>query len=97
LIRENKTYQIASLIQTGGRQKMQTLDQSLTNLVEKGLVTVEDARSRAKDPGEFDRLMEVVKVEGGMDNGAGGPPNRPTPPPAVGVRGQPNRPGYSRE
>ncbi|HJP82944.1 MAG TPA: type IV pilus twitching motility protein PilT [Fimbriimonadaceae bacterium] len=97
LIRENKTYQISSLIQTGGRQKMQTLDQSLTTLVEKGLVTVEDARSRAKDPGEFDRLMEVVKVDGGIDKGAGGPPDRPMPPPAVGVRGQPNRPGYSRE
>src|SRR5436190_15719415 len=42
LVRENKTYQIASLIQTGGKQKMMTLDQALVNLVEKGIVSLED-------------------------------------------------------
>jgi twitching motility protein PilT len=59
LIRENKSYQIGSLIQTGARQKMNTLDQSLARLVDKGLVEYEDARSRAKDPTDFDRLMEL--------------------------------------
>ncbi len=61
LIRENKTYQISSLIQTGSRAKMQTLDQSLATLVEKGLVTHEEARSRAKDPWEFDRMIQLDK------------------------------------
>lgn len=59
LIRENKSYQIGSIIQTGARQKMQTLDQSLAKLVEKGLVDIEEATSRAKDPGEFGRILSV--------------------------------------
>ncbi|RYG33474.1 type IV pilus twitching motility protein PilT, partial [bacterium] len=37
LIRENKTYQVGSLIQTGARAKMQSLDQNMANLVERGL------------------------------------------------------------
>lgn len=96
LVRENKTYQIASLIQTGGKQKMQTLDQALTRLVTMGLVSLEDARSRAKDAGEFDRLMETVEemeargVPGSSQAETAGNTT-------VGVRGQPNRPGYRRE
>jgi twitching motility protein PilT len=61
LIRENKTYQISSLIQTGSRAKMQTLDQSLATLVERGLVTPEEAKSRAKDPWEFERMLALDK------------------------------------
>ncbi len=60
-IRENKTHQLASMIQTGQRQKMQTLDQALIKLVEKGIISVEDAASRAKDRGEFERLLEFIK------------------------------------
>jgi twitching motility protein PilT len=59
LIRENKTYQISSIIQTGSKSKMQTLDQSLAHLVERGLVDREDARARATDPNEFDRLLHT--------------------------------------
>lgn len=94
LVRENKTYQIASLIQTGGRQKMQTLDQALVKLVDMGVVSLEDARSRAKDAGEFDRLVESAEEFG---NRTGTGPEQPGGPPAAGVRGQPNRPGYRRE
>lgn len=59
LIRENKTYQISSLIQTGSRVKMQSLDQSLAILVDKGLISQEDAKARAKDPWEFERMMAL--------------------------------------
>ena len=59
LIRENKSYQIGSLIQTGSRQKMNTLDQALASLVDRSLVSREDARHRAKDPQEFDRLLSL--------------------------------------
>ncbi|MCC6685668.1 MAG: type IV pilus twitching motility protein PilT [Fimbriimonadaceae bacterium] len=59
-IRENKTHQLASMIQTGQKQKMQTLDQALIKLVEKGVVAVEDAIARAKDRGEFERLLEFI-------------------------------------
>lgn len=106
LIRENKTYQIGSIIQTGARQKMQTLDQSLGKLVEGGFVSHEEALQKAKDPEEFKRILEV-----GTTNVARGAKAAPTAPPkpssgeppkpdekeqkpyqSSGVRGQPNRP-----
>ncbi len=59
LIRENKTYQISSIIQTGARAKMHTLDQSLAQLVEKALVDHADAKAKAMDPGEFERLISA--------------------------------------
>jgi twitching motility protein PilT len=108
LVRENKSYQIASLIQTGSRSKMHTLDQSLASLVDRGLAKLEDARAKAKDPQEFDRL---VSTEGELATAAANaprpaappppgkgapPPEAPQPPPVV-VRGQPNRPGYRKE
>jgi twitching motility protein PilT len=100
LIRENKTYQIGSLIQTGARAKMQTLDQSLAILVEDGLVTHEEARAKAKDAGEFERLVALARAgnlsqPGQAPKQAGADGQKP--PPASGVRGQPNRPAYRRE
>ncbi len=59
LIRENKTYQIASIVQTGMRAGMQTLDQSLANLVRDQIVTPDEAATKAKDRGEFERLVAV--------------------------------------
>lgn len=97
LIRENKSYQINSMIQTGMRSKMQTLDQSLANLVSRGLVTREDARFRAKDPFEFDRLVAVDDHPGGSGSVGSGAPSPGAPPPPQGVRGQPNRPVIRRD
>jgi twitching motility protein PilT len=56
-IREKKTHQIASVIQTGAKQGMITLDQSLAGLVRSGAVDAEEARTKAKDPPEFMRLL----------------------------------------
>ena len=53
LIRENKVAQMYSAIQTGGGLGMQTLDQCLKNLVQKGLVTPAVAREKAKIPENF--------------------------------------------
>ena len=50
LIRENKGAQMYSAIQTGAGYGMQTLDQCLRNLVQKGLVTMNVAREYAKSP-----------------------------------------------
>lgn len=61
LIRENKSYQISSIMQTGARFKMQTLDQGLAKLVERGLVDIEVAKFRAKDPSEFMRIVSSGK------------------------------------
>jgi len=78
LIRENKSYQIASIIQTGARQKMNSLDQSLTTLVERDLVAKEDARARSKDPQEFDRLLALDPR-----TRSSAPPPPTAPPPAA--------------
>ena len=47
LIREGKIAQMFSAIQTGGSVGMQTLDQCLTDLVAKGVVSKEEARYKA--------------------------------------------------
>ncbi len=94
LIRENKTFQISSLIQTGARAKMQSLDQNMAKLVEMGIVSHEDAKMRAKDPGEFERLLNLSKPVGGSTapNASSSEATKsPTPPP---IRGAQFRPGY---
>ncbi len=50
LIREDKVAQMYSAIQTGSNVGMQTLDQCLKNLIAKGLITREVAKSKAKQP-----------------------------------------------
>jgi len=58
LIREAKTHQIASMIQTGSRQGMIIMDHSLANLAKKGLVTREAALERAYNQLEFNSLLD---------------------------------------
>ena len=53
LIRENKVHQIPSAMQTGGAVGMQTLDMALVDLVNRGLVTAEEAQSRTLTPNLF--------------------------------------------
>jgi twitching motility protein PilT len=50
LIREGKTYQLASVLQTGRKQGMITMDDSIRILLRKGIVTPETARFHAEDP-----------------------------------------------
>jgi len=61
LVREAKTHQIASIIQTGSRRGMWTLTQHLADLVIRGLADPEDARSKASIPVEFDELVAAGK------------------------------------
>jgi twitching motility protein PilT len=49
LIRENKIAQMYSSIQTGQAQGMQTLDQCLTEMLARGLVSKEEARYKASN------------------------------------------------
>jgi twitching motility protein PilT len=56
LIREAKTHQIGSMIQTGSRQGMMSLDQSLANLYKAKLITREDGASKAQNLLEFQSL-----------------------------------------
>ncbi len=57
LIREGKTHQIASAMQTGSQHGMQTMDASLADLVRRGVITRELAKNRSSTPAEFERLL----------------------------------------
>ena len=56
LIREGKTYQIYSSIQSGGQHSMIAMDQSLAALVRSGKVSYDEAVSKCSNLQEFDRL-----------------------------------------
>ena len=56
VIREGKTHQLDTIIQTGADQGMQTMDRTLVKLVQSGQVTYDTAREYAVDLQEFDRL-----------------------------------------
>jgi twitching motility protein PilT len=56
LIRDGKTYQIYSAMQAGGRFGMQTMDQSLATLVQRGVVTHELGLERCHHADDFNRL-----------------------------------------
>ena len=57
LIREGKTHQIYSAIQTGGNVGMQTMDASLAQLVRAGKITMATAESRSSQPAELRKLV----------------------------------------
>jgi twitching motility protein PilT len=57
LIREGKTHQIYSVLQTGGAHGMQTMDASLAALARTGKITRQLAESRAHSVEELRRLM----------------------------------------
>ena len=57
LIREGKTFQIDTAIQTGAEQGMQTMDRTLASLVHTGVITYDSAREYAVDVNELERLM----------------------------------------
>ncbi len=57
LIREGKTAQIYSAIQTGGRLGMQTLEKVLSDLYQQGKVGFDDAMSKSSRPDELIRLL----------------------------------------
>jgi twitching motility protein PilT len=49
LIRESKTHQIPSAMQVGGKVGMQTMEAAVMDLINKKIVSLEDARSRMPD------------------------------------------------
>lgn len=58
LIREGKTFQLDTVIQTGAEQGMQTMDRTLAKLVLDGLVSYDTAREYAVDINELNRLVK---------------------------------------
>ncbi|EYE89683.1 twitching motility protein PilT [Fervidicella metallireducens AeB] len=57
LIREGKTHQIDSHIQTGGKYGMKTMDMSLTALYKAGMISYEDAVNFSVDRDIISRLL----------------------------------------
>ena len=58
LIREGKTHQIPSVIQTGKKYGMQLLDDAIMALYEKGWISADDAYLKANDKGKFRNLIK---------------------------------------
>ena len=57
LIREGKTHQIMSVMQTGAGVGMQTMDSALATLIRSGKITQRLAESRSSTPDELRRLL----------------------------------------
>lgn len=71
LIRENKTHQIPSMIQTSAAHGMIAMDQSLRDLYLKGFVTLEEAMMRAQNVDELKKMINTPQT-----GGTGAPPRR---------------------
>ncbi len=63
LIREAKTHQINSMIQTGKKYGMQLLDDAIMELVEKRRISVEEAYAKANDKGRFRPLLKTPPAD----------------------------------
>jgi twitching motility protein PilT len=61
LVREAKTHQIASILQTSQQLGMISFDAHLATLVKKNLVTKEEAESKALNPDAFHKEMEQLE------------------------------------
>lgn len=58
IIREGKTQQIQSLIQGGKNEGMQTIDNALMEFVQKGVISAEEAHTKAVDKKSFEALIK---------------------------------------
>ncbi|MCK6479061.1 MAG: type IV pilus twitching motility protein PilT [Planctomycetaceae bacterium] len=57
LIRDDKAHQIYSIIQTGGKLGMKTMNQSLADHVKSGAITMDEAMTRTTDTEDLKRLL----------------------------------------
>jgi twitching motility protein PilT len=72
LIREEKIHQIYSAIQSGSKYGMQTMNQSLADLVRKRLISRDDAMNRSTLPDELAQLLGGEGQTPGAPAAAGG-------------------------
>jgi len=64
LIREAKAHQITSIIQTSAHHGMQTMDQCLRDMYQRGLITYEEAMARAMNQEELKKMLFTRGEEG---------------------------------
>ncbi len=62
LIREGKTHQIYSMLQTGSAHGMQSMDSQLAHLFREGVIDMSIATERASNPEELKRILGVRKA-----------------------------------
>ena len=62
LIRQGKIEQVYSYMQTGSRRGMQTMEQSLSELVQQNLITVAEAVGRSSRPEALVSALERAGV-----------------------------------
>ena len=79
LIRQGKVEQIYSVMQTNTTRGMQTMEQSLADLIQRRIVKLEDALSRSSRPAQLIGLLERVGVPVNL-------PGDEPPPLAAGLR-----------
>jgi len=60
-IRENRIYEIPSIIETSRRMGMQNLDSSISDMYSKGYIDREDAIIRSNNPGKMEKLLTPVE------------------------------------
>jgi twitching motility protein PilT len=80
LIREAKTYQLPSVIQTASNHGMVDLDQSLARLAAEGKADPDDARMKSANPSQFDQHVAYLEARAtaGASGGVAGAPQPPT-------------------
>jgi twitching motility protein PilT len=59
LIRENKTFQIPSIIQVGKKYGMQTLDDAIMEVLQKKWISAEEAYDKCIDKGKFAQFLKT--------------------------------------
>jgi twitching motility protein PilT len=64
LIRESKTFQIPSVIQTGRKYGMQSLDNAIEDLMKKGWISAEEAYSKSIDKSKFAPYLTHKPADG---------------------------------
>ena len=58
LIRRGKTFELANAMQLGAKDGMQTLDQALTDLIRKGIVTQAEAMMKSSNPERLKKSLQ---------------------------------------
>ncbi|MCC5876405.1 MAG: type IV pilus twitching motility protein PilT [Candidatus Sumerlaeia bacterium] len=109
LIREGKTYQLPTIIQTAQKMGMQSLDQVIKDLLMRGVISQQDALMKCNNPDfvvrDGEKLLETMQGGGNpsqsqMSGGMGGMPSsqssaaNPRPPGLSSMYGRrPQKPG----
>jgi len=58
VIREGKTEQLENVIQSGGMQGMQSMDNALRRLLDAKIITGEEAYLKARHKADFEKFLE---------------------------------------